>query len=190
MSKTALNMLKCSISNTIITFREKYYQYGIEDDPMMRALSIRGYNSAWYANLVGCYILDMTEDDWVSLTLSVKFFRNNEHAIFPGTKLLEDLQTWLNNFQNLVNIIIDSIIQFTMDIWKQGKESRIKEPKRITVVKTFSFTYLDAEMSFNESKAISFGAYSKPGFNTKYLNCGNHHPEHCTKAVPKALQCV
>ena len=37
-----LEMLKFSISNCLITFQEKYYQYGTETDPIMRALSIDG----------------------------------------------------------------------------------------------------------------------------------------------------
>ena len=84
-------------------------------------------------------------------------------------------------------VITDSNIQFTMDIWKPGEESRIIEPKKITVVGNFSFSYLDDVMSFKESKALSFNTCSKPGFNTKYLNFGSHNPEYCMNAVLKGV---
>ena len=33
---SALEMQQFSMKNTIVCFREKYYEYGVEDDPMIR----------------------------------------------------------------------------------------------------------------------------------------------------------
>ena len=35
-----LEMLKFSMGNTLVTFHEKYYKYGVGEDPVMRALTI------------------------------------------------------------------------------------------------------------------------------------------------------
>ena len=35
-----LKMLKFSMRNTLVIFRERYYGCGVEDDPVMRALAI------------------------------------------------------------------------------------------------------------------------------------------------------
>ena len=46
------------MGNTILTFLEKYYEYGAQDDIMEKGLTIRGYESAWLADLVAenqCY---------------------------------------------------------------------------------------------------------------------------------------
>ena len=51
----ALKMMKFSMGNALVTFREKYYEYGVEDDLVMRALTIGGYDSAWYADMVARY---------------------------------------------------------------------------------------------------------------------------------------
>ena len=53
---SALEMQQFSMKNTIVCFREKYYEYGVEDDPMERSLTIGGYDSAWLADLVGGYL--------------------------------------------------------------------------------------------------------------------------------------
>ena len=43
---SAIEMLKFSMGNTLVTFCEKYYEYGVEDDLVMRALTTGGYDSA------------------------------------------------------------------------------------------------------------------------------------------------
>jgi hypothetical protein len=55
----ALEMQQFSMGNTIITFRDKYYEYGVSDDPMERGLTIGGYDSAWLADMVAGYLLDL-----------------------------------------------------------------------------------------------------------------------------------
>jgi hypothetical protein len=46
-----LDILKFSMGNTIITFCDKYYEYGVDRDPDCRGLTIKGFDSALLANL-------------------------------------------------------------------------------------------------------------------------------------------
>ena len=62
--EAGLEMLKFSMANCLINFGEDYYQYGKEKNPLKRVLTIGGYDSAWLADLVACYILEKTEPIW------------------------------------------------------------------------------------------------------------------------------
>ena len=44
--EAALEMLKFSMGNILVTFRDRYYEYGVDDDPVNRSLTIGGYDSA------------------------------------------------------------------------------------------------------------------------------------------------
>jgi len=51
----ALEMQQFSMGNTIITFCDKYYKYGVSNDPMGIGLTIGGYDSAWLADILAGY---------------------------------------------------------------------------------------------------------------------------------------
>ena len=46
------------MSNTLITFINKYYEYGGDTEGNNRRLNIEGFESAWLANVVAAYILE------------------------------------------------------------------------------------------------------------------------------------
>ena len=71
--EVGLDMLKFSMANCIINFGAKYFQYGKEDDPEKRVLSIGGFDSAWLADLVACYILEMSEKIGQKFSCTSKF---------------------------------------------------------------------------------------------------------------------
>ena len=60
--QVGLEFLQFGISNCLITFRDKHFRYDSSDDQKMRHLSIGGFDSAFYADRVACYLLDMSED--------------------------------------------------------------------------------------------------------------------------------
>ena len=45
-------MQQFSMGNTTVTLCDKYYVYGVSDDPMKRGLAIGGYDSAWLVDMV------------------------------------------------------------------------------------------------------------------------------------------
>ena len=166
--EAALEMLKFSMANTLVTFRDKYYEYGVEEDPEMRALTIGGYDSAWYADMVASYILDVAENHF-SMTQFFGIYRDDGNVVFEGNRTCKELQSWLHDLQDHVNIITDGDIQFTMDIWKPGEVSRTIEAKKIMVVGDPKFPFLDMELSYDTNQeALKFNIHTTPGSNPKY----------------------
>jgi hypothetical protein len=53
-----LDILQFSMGNTIVTFQDKYYEYGVNADPNCHGLTIGGFKSAFLADLKASYIFD------------------------------------------------------------------------------------------------------------------------------------
>ena len=70
-------MLKFSITNCACTWREKYFRYGKETNPLLRCLSIGSFDAAFLADLVACYILDQTKTTWNKLFDYLKIYRDD-----------------------------------------------------------------------------------------------------------------
>ena len=62
MINAALEMLRFSIENTLVVFREKYNEYRVGDNQMNRSLAIGGYDSTGNADLIASYLLDLVQD--------------------------------------------------------------------------------------------------------------------------------
>ena len=60
--KDCLKMIKFGMGNTLISFKDKYFEYGGSVNPMERGLRIGGYDSAWLADLVAAWILEKSKD--------------------------------------------------------------------------------------------------------------------------------
>ena len=59
--KHCLDMIKFGMGNTLITFRDQYYEYDGGREINEKGLTIGGYESAWLADLAGAYILENTQ---------------------------------------------------------------------------------------------------------------------------------
>jgi hypothetical protein len=46
------------MGNTIVSFQDKYYEYGVDSDPDRQGLTISGFESAFLADLKASYIFD------------------------------------------------------------------------------------------------------------------------------------
>ena len=57
-----LEMIGFGMKNTLVSFIDKYYEYGGEMEDEKRGLTIGGYESAWLADLVAAYLLEMTKE--------------------------------------------------------------------------------------------------------------------------------
>ena len=49
------------MGNTLIAFKDKYFEYDASNNVNKRGLTIGGYESAWRADLVASFILDKTK---------------------------------------------------------------------------------------------------------------------------------
>ena len=84
--EAALDMQRFSMGNTLITFRDKYYEYGVEEDPKERALTIGGYDSAWLADLVAGYLMEKAEENnHFDNTHFVGMYRDDGNLAFKGS---------------------------------------------------------------------------------------------------------
>ena len=181
-------MLKFSMANCLIHFGADYFQYGKEEDFLKRVLTIGGYDSAWLADLVACYILEMTEPIWKTEFAYFKIYRDDGCALARNTTV-KKLQKWYNKFQQEVDWITDGTIKFTMEIWKPSDEKKRKVNDVITVLGGNSTPYLDADLFFNDKGEFRTRVYFKEGYKIKYVSAESVHPKSCKKAVIKS-QCI
>ena len=84
-------------------------------------LAIGGYDSAWLADLVACYILDMTESSWKPVFNYFKIYRDDGVGLARNSSV-KKLTKWFEEFQDKVNVLTDNTIKFTMDIWKPDEK--------------------------------------------------------------------
>jgi hypothetical protein len=80
---TCLEMIKFGMGNTLLTFVDKYYEYGGNLDVKDRGLTIGGYESAWLANLCMAYVTDNSRDILDELVYA-GIYRDDGIAVFKG----------------------------------------------------------------------------------------------------------
>jgi len=115
-------MVKFGMGNTLITFTDKYYEYGGEMNAEDRGLMIGGYELAWFADLVVAYIFENTTDLFQD-TLYNGIYRDDGIGIFKGQWMKSDIVLWLATFQQRINNLADSnFLKFTAVIWGSERD--------------------------------------------------------------------
>ena len=93
-----------------------FWEYGGTIDAEAKGLTIGGYESAFFADLVAAWILENT----VKLMLDTTFdgvYRDDGILVFDKIKTTDDSCNWLEAFQRGVNELTASEhLQFTVDI--------------------------------------------------------------------------
>ena len=74
-ARSCLEMIRFSMANTMITFNGKYWQYG-GSDVDKKGLTIKGFESAFLADLVAAFILENSQDLFEDSIYS-KMYHNN-----------------------------------------------------------------------------------------------------------------
>ena len=94
------------MGNTLSTFRDKYYEYGVGKEIKERGLTIGVYKSPWLVDLVASYIMDKLSYIFVRTTKYSGIYRDDGIVIFDGksTKIMD----WLKTFQFRVDDLIKS----------------------------------------------------------------------------------
>ena len=90
--------------NQLITFVDKYYEYGGDIEGEKRGLTIGGFESAWLADLVAAYLLEMTEKNFENMRYH-GIYRDDGYMIFDETKSKREINESLLSFQNKVDEI-------------------------------------------------------------------------------------
>ena len=181
-----LKLVEFGMSNTLVTFVDKYYEYGGDIEGEKRGLTIGGYESAWLADLVAAYILEKTEKSFRKMKYH-GIYRDDGFMIFEGIKSKQECNEWLLTFQENVDKLAEcDCLQFTAEIWGIEEDITIKNDN-LTIVREKLFPYLDMEMYWNKRGELKFQVHLKPNQKLKYLNADSTHLPSTFRAIPTGV---
>jgi hypothetical protein len=189
--RTCLELLKFSMSNTLIDFDGEYYEYDGDLSLIERGLTIGGFESAYLADLVMAYILEVMEHEDPELFEVVsymKMYRDDGWTAFNKKMQLQEVVDWLAKFQrNVDELSGNKFLQFTSEIWLPGsKENNPSE--KVTINNDKAFPFLDMETRWDEkTKNLLYDVHLKKNQQLKYLNSDSQHADACFKAIPTGV---
>ena len=93
-----LDVIKFGMSNTLVSFTDKFYEYDGDLNEEERGLTIGGYESAWLADLVAAYILEKTKNMFKG-TKYHGIYRDDGFVIFEKIISKKEINNWLRVFQ-------------------------------------------------------------------------------------------
>ena len=154
------------MDGSIMQFGGEYYRYVGAQRSGEASLSIGGFESAFYADLVMSFIFQKAQlaglfEDFAVIGI----YRDDGFAISRDRVSDEWLDSWLQRFQGYVSSFAPSI-EFTLEKWSR---------------KTDSLSFLDLEFSWDLNGFLAWKVYKKPGTILKYLN--HDSPGHTAKMV-------
>jgi hypothetical protein len=183
---TCLEMIKFGMGNTLLTFVDKYYEYGGDLDIEDRGLTIGGYESAWLADLCMAYVMDNSRDILDDLIYE-GIYRDDGIAVLKGSVTTGEVAKWLGIFQARVNHLADSkFLEFTAEIWGNDKDDG-KKYKAVGTTNKNYFTFLDMEMHWSPEGHLQFRVHLKENQVLKYLNRRSTHTDTCFAAIPTGV---
>jgi hypothetical protein len=176
------------MANTLIQFNGTYYEYGGNVDVNNKGLTIGGFESAFFADLVAAWILENTEEHMTDVMFD-GVYRDDGILVFNKKVTATEIVSWRNNFQASVNKLTQSEhLQFTVDIWDPDAPtgSVSSDPKFVTICTDDVFPYLDMELYWCDDD-LKFKVHLKPNQKLKYLNKGSCHTSACFKSIPSGV---
>ena len=181
-----LDMIRFGMGNTLLTFVDKYYEYGGEVNVEEKGLTIGGYESVWLADLVAAYLLENATDIF-DPTMFKGIYRDDGFVVFKDNLLKSEVAVWLERFQERIEELAESkFLKFTAVIWGNDKEDG-KKYNNVSVNRSEYFPYLDMEMFWSTENDLNFRVHLKPNQQLKHLNKGSTHTEACFVAIPSGL---
>ncbi len=91
--KTTSDVLKFSMGNTIVSFRDKYYEYGVDINPDRWGLTIGSFESAFLADLEASYIFDKLNCILERHVQFVGTYHSDKIIVFQGNRSNKWLRT-------------------------------------------------------------------------------------------------
>ena len=182
-----LDMISFGMSNTIVSFKDRFFEYDGDVDTEERGLTIGGYESAWLADLVASYILEMNKKQFEN-TIYHGIYRDDGFMIFNKIMSPIEIDTWLTKFQEQTDTLAESnCLQFTLEVWGEDKMNYFKNHKMIAMINEKYFPYLDMELYWNNLDQLKFQVHLKPNQVLKYLNSDSTHLPSVFKAIPSGV---
>ena len=134
------------MTNTLLTFRDKYYKYGKEADFRDPGTSIGGTESSFNTDLTVEYTILKCRREFLDCLYN-KAYRDDIMLVFNEKMKQDRLSQWLKNFQEKVNNLFESDnLQFTMELWQPNIKSKFKNNTENNKKK----------VSFNETQLSEF----------------------------------
>ena len=91
-------MVKFGMDNTFVTFEDNYWKYGVLLPGEEKGLTIGGFESAFFADLVAAYILDTSQDIFKNSTYN-GIYDDDRIDILEGQKSVKKNLIGLNLFK-------------------------------------------------------------------------------------------
>jgi hypothetical protein len=165
-----LEMVKFSMANTLIQFNGAYYEYSGNVDVNNKGLTIGGFESAFFADLVAAWILENTEEHMTDVMFD-SVYRDDGILVFNKKNTANEIVSWRNNFQASVNRLTQSEhLQLSVDIWDPDAPagSASSDPNFVKICTDNVFPYFDMELYWCDN-GLKFKVHLKPNQKLKYL---------------------
>ena len=146
-----------------------------------------GYESAFLADLVASYLLEVTNNQFKEVLWRV-IYRDDGLLVFKGKKSLPEIQIWRDKFQEKIDEIAgNDYLQFTCEIWNPGGRPSRNETETTSMVTKKVFPFLDLEFFWDDSRRLEFQVHRKKNQLLKYLNKEITHKKATLKAIPNGV---
>ena len=184
---SCLNLVRFGMANTIITYEDQNWIYGGDAPVEIKGLTIGGFESAFFADLVAAYILENSTELFAD-SIFYGIYRDDGLFVRDGKRSVEEMVDWLKKFQAKVDELTESrYLQFTMEIWDPNSpDDEIPSSTNVNINRSAAFPYLDMELYWLNA-SLEFRVHLKPNQLLKYLNKGSTHTAACFKAIPSGV---
>eukprot|EP00957_Ditylum_brightwellii_P158045 12030788-Ditylum_brightwellii.AAC.1 len=177
-------LVKFGMKSTLIQLRDKYYKYkgaaGASVDKEDIGLAIGGFESAWHADLVTSYLLEMTENRFTK-TITKGIYCDDGLVMFSGVKSRRELRRWQKRFQQQINNITGGdFLQFTVEIWMPPSKDKPQLTLPMILEEDNDNKEEEVELT-KEGKVVvkegnpEFKVYQKKGQALKYVDKQSLH---------------
>jgi hypothetical protein len=179
-----LDLIKFGMGHSLFCFQGRYFEYNGEVAEQERGLTIGGFESAWLADLVAAFILEVLDNRFRRCCSYAGIYRDDGFLVFKGQRSFSDLERWLIGFQAAVDLLVEGdYFKFTMVMWDPAGNA-VTARNGLSVSTAEQFPYLDMELFWAASGDLLFQVHLKENQLLKYLNRGSTHSKAVFKAIP------
>ena len=115
-----MRLIRFGMCSTLINFQETFYEYG-DEDLETKGLAIEGYESAFLADLVASYLLEVFNNQFKEV-LWRGIYSDDGFLVFEGRRSISEIRIWGDKFQEKVDEIAgNNYLQFTCETWNPGE---------------------------------------------------------------------
>jgi hypothetical protein len=181
-----MDLIKFGMKSTLISFKDKIFEYKGNGDEEDRGLAIGGYESAFLADMVVSFLFEKTIDMFDN-TIYKGIYRDDGITIF-NNKLSEiQLDNWISLFQRKINFITEgNFFKFTVALWDEGNTNATINNNNVDVITKNSFPFLDMDL-FWINNILNFKVYKKDGQMLKYVEKGSAHTSATYASIAKGV---